>query len=53
MTDLNIAARIKAFLHGMWEFRSDFTTNCAGQGLQYEYDLGRDWAHRFTFRRYE
>lgn len=44
---------IKAFLHGMMEFRSDCTTNYDHCGLQWEYDLGRELAHRLTFRRYE
>lgn len=44
---------IKAFIHGMWEFRSDFTANYEDEGLQWEYDYGREMAHRLTFRRYE
>lgn len=48
--------KIKAFLLGMAEFRSDFTTNFdhvdtdEGYALQEVYDLGREWAHRLTFR---
>ena len=42
-----------AFLHGMWEFKSDLTTNYDDEGLQWEYDTGRDFAHRLTFRKYE
>lgn len=43
---------IKAFLLGVWEFRSSFTTHV---GMSYidAYDWGREWAHRLTFRRYE
>jgi hypothetical protein len=41
-----------AFLLGMWEFRSDLTTN-PGDDLIEVYDLGREWAHRITFRRFE
>lgn len=44
---------IKAFLLGMREFRSDFTTNLDAEGLQDQYDCGREWAHRLTFRRFE
>lgn len=43
---------IRAFLLGMWEFRSDLTTHF-GPDLIEIYDLGRDWAHRLTFRRFE
>ena len=42
--------RLKAFLHGMWEFRSDCTANYDDEGLQWEYDLGRAFAHKLTFR---
>lgn len=45
--------RILAFLHGMWEFRSDCTANYDAEGLQDEYDWGREWAHRLTFRRFD
>ena len=44
---------IKAFLLGMQEFRSTYTTHIADLGLANAYDLGREWAHRLTFRRYE
>jgi hypothetical protein len=44
---------LKAFFLGMWEFKSDFTTNYDDEGLQWEYDLGRDFAHKLTFRRFE
>lgn len=44
--------RLRAFLYGMWEFRSDFTTNF-DPDLQEDYDWGREWAHRLTFRRFE
>lgn len=50
---------ILAFLNGMWEFRSDFTTNYdhanteEGDRLQEAYDSGREWAHRVTLRRYD
>ena len=45
--------RIKAFFHGMIEFRRDFTTSYADEGLQDEYEWGREWAHRLTFRRFD
>ncbi len=44
---------IKAFLLGMQEFRSTYTTHIADWHLQTAYDKGREWAHRLTFRRYE
>jgi hypothetical protein len=44
-------ATLKAFLLGMREFRSDFTTNCPGE--EEAYDWGREIAHRLTLRRFE
>lgn len=44
-----MAARIRAFLFGVREFRSDFTTNF-GSHLIESYDAGRDFAHRLTLR---
>jgi hypothetical protein len=51
---------IKAFLLGMWEFRTDFTwadpartDDCWYTDLDAAYDFGRELAHRLTFRRYE
>jgi hypothetical protein len=43
---------LKAFLLGMREFRSDFTTN-PGNDLIETYDAGREWAHRLTLRRFD
>jgi hypothetical protein len=43
---------IAVFFLGMAEFRSDCTTN-PGDDLIEAYDLGREWAHRLTFRRFE
>ena len=44
--------QLKAFLLGMWEFRSDFTSH-----LEYwymdAYDQGRDFAHKLTFRYFD
>ena len=41
--------RIKAFLLGMREFRSDYTSN-PGEDLIEDYDAGRDFAHKLTLR---
>lgn len=40
------------FLLGMWEFRSDLATNPGNNYIEV-YDLGREWAHRLTLRRFE
>lgn len=45
-------ATLKAFWLGMIEFRSDFTSNCAGEEEE-AYDWGREIAHRLTMRRFE
>jgi len=52
--------KIKAFILGMWEFRSDWTwadparTDENGYTVLDEaYDLGREWAHRLTLRHFE
>lgn len=45
--------RIKAFILGMREFRMSFTTHCSDMDEDYAYNLGREWAHRLTLRRYE
>lgn len=44
---------IRAFFNGMREFRTAFTTHYDDYDLLESYDLGREWAHRLTFRRYE
>ena len=44
--------RVKAFLLGMAEFRSIWTTN-PGEDLIEDYDAGRDLAHRLTLRRWD
>lgn len=41
----------QAFLLGMIEFRSDFTTNCGD--ADDAYDRGRELAHRITLRRFD
>jgi len=43
-------SKIKAFILGMIEFRSDCTTNV---GEIESYDSGRDFAHRITFRHFD
>lgn len=44
---------IRAFILGMAEFRSSFTTHYEDLDLLEAYDLGREWAHRITLRRFE
>lgn len=44
--------RTFVFLLGMWEFRTDCTTN-PGDDLIETYDKGRELAHRLTFRRWD
>jgi hypothetical protein len=45
--------KLRAFINGLWEFRSYYTTWYADWGLMRAYDHGREWAHKLTFRRYE
>ena len=48
-----------AFINGMREFRSDYTTSYdhvetdEGDRLQNAYEHGRDFAHRITFRHFD
>lgn len=42
---------VQAFILGLLEFRSSFTTNCGIYGDAY--DTGREIAHRITLRRFE
>jgi hypothetical protein len=44
--------KIKAFFLGMKEFRLTCTT-AYDDDLREVYDLGREWAHRLTFRHFE
>lgn len=44
--------RLRAFLLGMYEFRTDATTHFP-HPLINTYDRGRDLAHRLTLRRYD
>lgn len=45
-------ARLKAYLRGVREFRTTFTTHY-GPDLIEAYDAGRELAHRVTLRRFE
>lgn len=42
--------KVSAFLLGIREFRAGFTSHVPECEA---YDLGREWAHRVTLRRYE
>lgn len=44
--------RIRIYLLGMREFRSDLTTHFDYPEIE-TYDRGRDMAHRLTLRRFE
>ena len=44
---------IFAFLQGMREFRLQFTLSYGDPDLDWSYDMGREFAHRLTFRRFE
>jgi hypothetical protein len=44
---------VRAFLIGMMEFRSSFTVRFSDLRRSHAYDLGRDFAHFVTFRRYD
>ena len=46
-------ARLRAFALGVREFRLTCTTHFDDDALLEAYDLGREWAHRLTFRRFE
>lgn len=43
---------LKGFLLGIREFRDTVTTNPGDDYIEV-YDLGREWAHRLTFRFFE
>lgn len=43
---------IRAFILGMIEFRSSFTTNFDGDLIEV-YDAGRDLMHRLTLRHWD
>lgn len=42
-----------AFINGMREFRSMWTTSYDDYDLMETYDRGRELAHRLTFRKFE
>ena len=44
---------IRAFLLGMYEFRSSITWRYVRDDMDNAYECGREWAHRLTFRRFE
>lgn len=44
--------KLKAFLLGLREFRTDLTTHFDYPLIE-SYDAGRELAHRLTFRRYD
>ena len=52
-------SKFKAFILGIQEFRSDFTTSFdhdetqTGYELQECYDAGRDMAHKLTMRHFD
>jgi hypothetical protein len=48
-----IKIRVKAFILGVTEFRSDLTTHLAAFSLEEAYDRGREFAHVVTLRRYD
>jgi hypothetical protein len=52
MDDVTMLAKLRAFLLGMWEFRSDMTTHFEYPLID-TYDWGREWAHRLTLRYWE
>jgi hypothetical protein len=45
--------RLKAFLLGVKEFRTTFTTSYDDYDLMEAYDRGRELAHVVTLRRYD
>ena len=48
-----IYEKVRAFVLGMIEFRSDLTTHYPYGDLLEAYDWGREIAHRLTFRRWD
>jgi hypothetical protein len=45
--------KLKAFVIGMVEFRSDFTMYYTSYELKMAYDRGREFAHKITLRKFE
>jgi hypothetical protein len=48
-----LIARVRAYLNGVREFRSDVTTHYDHYDLLCDYDQGREHAHRITRRRWD
>lgn len=44
---------IKAFVLGVFEFRLSVTTGFADCDRLHAYEVGRELAHRFTFRQFD
>lgn len=44
---------VGAFVRGLYEFRSSFTAYYDDLGLREYYDVGRETAHKITFRHLE
>jgi hypothetical protein len=45
-----VIQKVKAFLLGVYEFQLTLTTSVEEREA---YDLGREWAHKLTFRHFE
>jgi hypothetical protein len=45
--------KLYAFIKGVIEFRSSFTTHYDDYGLTLSYDHGRNLAHKITFRKFD
>lgn len=45
--------KLFAFINGMLEFRSTYTTHYSRFSLMVAYDHGREWAHKITLRKFE
>lgn len=46
-------SKLKAFFLGVREFKLTSTTHFEDYDLLCTYDLGREWAHRLTFRHFD
>lgn len=44
---------VRTFLLGVWEFRAAFTRRYLNKNQKRAYDLGREWAHCLTLRRFK
>lgn len=45
--------KVFAFINGMLEFRSSYTTHYSRFSLMCAYDAGREMAHKITLRKFE